>query len=73
MTAPRLVIDWRESGVAMPDGPPARRGYGTELITRALPYQLRAETALEFAPDGIQCRITLPASAFSSRTEKELA
>ncbi len=69
----RLVIDWRESGVAMPDGPPERHGYGTELITRALPYQLRAQTALEFAQDGVQCRITLPATAFTIHAEKELA
>ena len=60
----RLVIDWRESGVSMPSGPPARRGYGTELITVALPYQLDAETALEFAPGGVRCRIALPAGAF---------
>ena len=69
----RLVIDWRESGVAMPDGPPAHRGYGTELITRALPYQLRAETALEFLHDGVRCRIVLPASAFGSRAKEEPA
>ncbi|WP_198383769.1 PAS domain S-box protein [Roseomonas sp. KE2513] len=60
----RLVIAWRESGVAMPDGPPVRRGYGSELITRALPYQMRAETALEFTPDGVRCSISLPAGAF---------
>ena len=61
----RLVIDWRESGVPMPGGPPARRGYGTELITAALPYQLDADTALEFTPDGVRCRIILPAGAFT--------
>jgi PAS domain S-box-containing protein len=61
---PRLHIAWKESGVSMPDGPPARRGYGSELITRALPYQMQAETALEFTPDGVRCRITLPADAF---------
>ena len=59
----RLVIDWHESGVPMPSGPPAHRGYGTELITVALPYQLDAETALEFAPDGVRCRIALPIGA----------
>ena len=61
----RLVIDWRESGVPMPGGPPAHRGYGTELITAALPYQLDAETALEFAPDGVRCRIAVPVGAFT--------
>ena len=60
----RLVIDWRESGVSMPGGPPAHRGYGTGLITVALPYQLDAETALEFAPDGVRCRIALPLGTF---------
>lgn len=60
----RLLIAWRETGVAMPGGPPARRGYGSELITRALPYQMRAETALEFTPDGVRCSIALPAGAF---------
>ena len=60
----RLVIDWRESGVSMPGGPPTHRGYGTELITVALPYQLDAETALEFAPDGVRCRVALPVGTF---------
>ena len=53
----------------MPDGPPARRGYGSELITKALPYQLRAETALEFTHDGVRCRIVLPVGAFSDGRE----
>ncbi|WP_198384645.1 sensor histidine kinase [Roseomonas sp. KE2513] len=60
----RLLIVWWESGVAMPGSPPARRGYGSELITRALPYQMAAETALEFTPDGVRCSIALPAGAF---------
>lgn len=61
----RLVIEWRECGVTMPPEPPSRRGYGSELITRALPYQLNAETLLEFSDDGVHCRIALPGSAFS--------
>jgi two-component sensor histidine kinase len=43
-------------------GQPARKGYGWELIERALPYQLRARTSLEFGPDGVRCAITLPVS-----------
>ena len=69
---PCLVIEWRESGVAMPDaGTPARRGYGSELITQALPYQLQAETALEFTHDGVWCRISLPAGTFRSGGEAQ--
>lgn len=56
---PRVVLDWRESGVDMPGpgGRPTRKGYGTELIERALPYQLKAQTRFEFGPDGVHCRI----------------
>lgn len=57
----RLVLDWRESGVQMPEGGQStRRGYGSELIERALPYQLRAQTRLEFMREGVRCKIGLP-------------
>jgi two-component sensor histidine kinase len=71
---PRLRVDWRESGVpvltVVPDTgsggeltAPRRRGYGRELIERALPYQLKAETAYELTPEGVRCTITLPLSS----------
>jgi PAS domain S-box-containing protein len=60
-----LLLEWRETGVMMPPaGSPPRQGFGTQLITRALPYQLRARTDLHFTRDGVCCRITLPASGF---------
>ena len=54
-----VQLDWKESGVTLPgaDGPARRRGYGRELIERSLPYQLGAETALLFEPDGVRCTI----------------
>jgi len=45
--------------VTMPEGP-RRKGYGSELIERALPYQLNAKTQLEFGPDGVCCTIAVP-------------
>jgi PAS domain S-box-containing protein len=54
-----IVLEWRETGVSMPDRP-NRKGYGSELIERALPYQLRAKTALEFGSDGVRCVIAVP-------------
>ncbi len=60
---PYLQVDWIESGVKMnanaglPGG-----GYGRELIERALPMQLGAETTFELGSDGVRCRITLPLS-----------
>ncbi|MCZ0961065.1 sensor histidine kinase [Paracoccus benzoatiresistens] len=71
----RLLVNWRETGieVAMPDTAPGggtidgkplrRRGYGRELIERALPYQLKAETSYELAPGGVRCTIILPLSS----------
>jgi hypothetical protein len=37
-----------------------RLGYGRELIERALPYQLGAETRLNFTPEGVECSIRVP-------------
>jgi two-component sensor histidine kinase len=55
-----LLLDWKESGVIMPEnGRPKRRGYGSLLIERALRYQLGAETRLDFEPDGVHCAIAL--------------
>jgi two-component system CheB/CheR fusion protein len=57
----RLVLDWRERGVAMPEAAGSRRkGYGRQLIERSLPYDLGAETRLEFGPDGVHCTIAVP-------------
>jgi PAS domain S-box-containing protein len=58
---PRVILEWRESGVAMPE-PAARRrkGYGTKLIERALPYQLNALTTLDFTGDGVRCTVEVP-------------
>jgi two-component sensor histidine kinase len=57
-----LTLEWRETGVEMPDPDigKRRRGFGRELIERALPYQLNAETELEFTPEGVRCRILMP-------------
>lgn len=56
-----LVLDWREHGVQNVQKP-SRRGFGTELIERALQFTLRATTALTFREGGISCHIELPLS-----------
>ncbi|QRM34228.1 hypothetical protein [Microvirga sp. VF16] len=40
---------------------PRRSGFGTELLTQTVPYQLRGTTTLTFKPGGLQCTIELPA------------
>lgn len=66
---PRLYIEWKESGVEMPVRATKAQGggQGRELIEKALPYQLNAETSFEFGPDGIRCTILIPVSESNQR------
>jgi PAS domain S-box-containing protein len=55
----RLVFEWQESGIVVKQ-PATSGGYGRELIERALPYSLQAETSLSFETDGVRCVIDMP-------------
>ena len=72
----RVGISWHVT-VAGPDatlgftweefGPPLgsrsiHKGFGTEMLTRMLAYELKARTELTFKPDGLICAIRLPFS-----------
>jgi two-component system CheB/CheR fusion protein len=57
--APRLSIEWRESGVAIVARAPLQSGFGQEFIEQALPYQLDADTSFELRPGGLLCRISM--------------
>src|SRR5215813_10429565 len=56
-----LVIEWREVG-----GPsvitPGKPGYGTRTIRNLVPYELSGTVDLAFAPEGVRCRLELPAN-----------
>jgi two-component system, chemotaxis family, CheB/CheR fusion protein len=54
-----LVVDWREHGVPIAETP-ERRGFGRELIERALTFTHGAKTALSFGSDGVICHIEMP-------------
>lgn len=64
----RLILDWRETG-----GPATqdtdRRGFGRELIERALPVQMDAETRFELTADGLHCTVTAPVSRQQAEIE----
>ena len=55
-----LVLDWIESDLDLPAEADRRRGYGRELIEKALPFSLRAQTSYELGREGVRCRIRLP-------------
>jgi len=58
----QLDIDWVEN-----DGPavaaPARQGFGARLIKFVLPAQVRAETHIEYPPQGVRVHFVVPLPA----------
>jgi two-component sensor histidine kinase len=56
-----IRLKWREFGVTMPANR-SKRGYGSQLIEDALPYQLGAQTRFDFKDDGVSCELLIPAS-----------
>lgn len=54
-----LCLRWREGGMDLANGP-VRSGFGTELVTRRVPYELRGDGAIEFCKDGLVARIDFP-------------
>ncbi|MFC5322211.1 HWE histidine kinase domain-containing protein [Bradyrhizobium oligotrophicum] len=56
-----LVIDWKESG-GPPVQPPSRRGFGTTIIERSVPFDLKGDAEIRFDLLGVQARFTIPAN-----------
>lgn len=57
----RLVVEWVEKGLGRKlEAGTMRKGYGRELIERALPYSLNARTSFELNDEGLRCTIDLP-------------
>jgi light-regulated signal transduction histidine kinase (bacteriophytochrome)/CheY-like chemotaxis protein len=54
-----LVLHWRESG-----GPtvqaPKRRGFGTTIIERSIPYELQGTAEIRYELTGVEARFSLP-------------
>ena len=56
-----LVIDWKESG-GPPVQPPSRRGFGTTIIERSVPFDLKGDAEIKFDLLGVQARFVIPAN-----------
>lgn len=67
----RVHFEWIEHG-----GPtviePKRRGFGLELIEKAIPYQLRGKTRMNFMPEGLRCEVDfgMPGNIQSDETRE---
>ena len=54
-----LAIRWCESG-GPPVRAPTRRGFGTTLIERSIPYELKGEAEIRYELSGVEARFTIP-------------
>ncbi|WP_347301883.1 HWE histidine kinase domain-containing protein [Croceibacterium sp. TMG7-5b_MA50] len=54
-----LQISWRESG-GPPVRPPQRRGFGSTIIERSIPYELRGAANLRHKLSGVEADFTIP-------------
>jgi len=60
-----VALSWREAG-GKPVVPPARRGFGSTLIERALAMETGGRASLQYVPSGVVCEVFLPAAAVCS-------
>lgn len=56
----RLVLRWRERD-GPPVTPPTRKGFGSWVIQRGLPHELKGKVTLDYLPHGVACTINIPA------------
>ena len=55
----KLCLEWTEHA-GPPVHPPQHEGFGSILLNKVLPIQVKAEVEVQFAPDGLRCRIGAP-------------
>ena len=67
-----LELSWRESG-----GPtvvaPNRRGFGTTIIERSVPFELQGRAALRYAPTGVEADFAIPARFIRAGEDKKVS
>ncbi|TFI60113.1 sensor histidine kinase [Sphingomonas parva] len=62
----RVRMTLAETGMNIAEDAPRRQGFGTELITRRLAYELRGTSTLEVRPEGVLCTLEFPLLTGSS-------
>jgi PAS domain S-box-containing protein len=55
-----LALEWRETG-GPPVGSPHSSGHGTSVIRDLIPYELGGTVDYVLAPDGVRCKLEIPA------------
>ena len=55
-----LELAWRETGGPVVQ-PPTRKGFGTTIIHRSVPYDLGGSAAVDYHPEGVEAQFRIPA------------
>lgn len=55
-----LELYWRERG-GPPVKPPKRRGFGSTIIERSIPFELEGESRVDYKLEGLEARFSVPA------------
>lgn len=63
-----LIIQWRESG-GPPVQAPTRKGFGTTIIDRSIPYDLGGEARIAYRLAGVEATFRIPARHVSEPTD----
>jgi light-regulated signal transduction histidine kinase (bacteriophytochrome) len=53
-----LVIHWKETGFACKN--PMKKGFGSVIISRSIPFDLNGDTKIEYGLDGVNIIMTIP-------------
>ncbi len=61
-----LILTWKEVG-GPPVSKPNRKGFGTTIIDRSVPYDLGGRSQLIYEPDGVRAEFCIPARHVSER------
>ena len=65
-----LSIIWVESG-GPAVSPPERRGFGSTIIERSIPYELKGEAEIEYNPKGVIVILKLPAESIARFVDQD--
>lgn len=65
-----LIIDWQERG-GPPVKPPTRKGFGTTIIDRSIPYDLGGSAKIEYDPAGVHATFCIPKRHVTQRSSAD--
>ncbi|WP_227306087.1 HWE histidine kinase domain-containing protein [Acidisoma cellulosilyticum] len=61
-----LILIWQESG-GPPVKKPTRKGFGTTIIDRSVPYDLGGAAEIHYDPEGVRAQFRIPSRHVSER------